>query len=135
MKFKYLGILSKEISEYWKLPNHKNKPILVFEDRKLHVIAKHLDDFGSKEEIEKIYNKLSLIINKPDYVFYNKKTKGLEYYKKINANICVAVRISTGKVLKVRSWYPVTEIKIKNRIKKDESLRFLEMEDEKVTIG
>lgn len=126
MNFKYLGILEKDIAEYWNITEHKNKPILVFDDRKQHVIDKHLKDFGSKEEIEKVYKSLSSIINKPDYVFYNKNTKGLEYYKRLNSNICVAVRINPGKVLKVKSWYPANKTKLKNRTKKEEDIKSIE---------
>ncbi len=93
----------------------------MFDDRINHVIEKHLKDFGSEEKIKDIYNELSNIIKKPDYVFYNKNTKGIEFYKNIDKNICVAVRINPGKTLKVRSWYPVNEGKILNRKKKRNS--------------
>lgn len=42
MSFKYLGFLKKDIADYWGLSEHKNKPILIFDDRKKHVIEKHL---------------------------------------------------------------------------------------------
>ena len=64
------------------------------------------------------YKNIHNIIKKPDYYFYNKKTNGLEYYKKISYNLCVVVRINPGKVLKVRSWYPPNKNKIANRNKK-----------------
>ena len=48
--FKYLGILEPSIADVWNLEEHKNKPILVYEDRIDHVITRHLRDFGSKEE-------------------------------------------------------------------------------------
>ncbi len=124
MSYKYVGILEEDIAEYWDISEHKNKPILVYDDRKQHVIDSHLQDFGTKEEIDKIYDELNNIIKRPDYVFYNKTTKGLEYYKKINDDICVAIRINSGKVLKVKSWYPVKPIKISNRKKKDEAIHY-----------
>ena len=49
----------------------------------------------------------------------NIKNNSIEYYKNINNGICVAVRISAGKVLKVRSWFPPNKSKISNRIKKE----------------
>ncbi len=121
MKYKYIGILDPELAKRLNIEEHKNKPILVFDDRINHVIDNHLKDFGSKEKIEKIYNELSNIIKKPDYVFYNKNTRGIEYYKRIDTDICVAVRINPGKTLKVRSWYPANEGKISNRKKKTTS--------------
>ncbi len=119
MSLKYVGKLEPTIATYWDIKNHSNKPILVYEDRIEHVISSHINDFSSKEEILKIYGKLPIIINKPDYVFYNKNNNGLEYYKKLSDNVCVAVRVNNGNVLKVKSWYPVTKTKIKNRKLKD----------------
>lgn len=118
MNFKYLGFLRGDVAEYLGISEHKYKPIIVFYDRVHHVVDRHLKEFGSKEKIEKIYNNLSILINNPDYIFYNKKTNGLEYYKKIDFDVCVAVRINASKVLKVKSWYPVNEAKINNRINK-----------------
>lgn len=62
---------------------------------------------------------LEKIIKDPDYVYYDVNKKGLEYYKNIKENTLVAIRISNGNELKVRSVYPVTETKIKNRKKKE----------------
>jgi len=118
-KYKYIGILDPKIAKELNIKEHENKPILVFDDRIKHVMKNHLKDFGSKESIQYIYDKLSIIIKKPDYVFFNKNTQGIEFYKKFDSNICVAVRISSGKTLKVRSWYPVKQKKILNRKKKD----------------
>ena len=123
MNYKLVGTLKEEIAEYWNITEHKNKPILVYNDRKQHVIDSHMQDFGSIEEIEKIYNNLNNIIKTPDYVFYNKVANGLEYYKKIDNNICVAVRINTGNVLKIKSWYPASSTKIANRKKKELELK------------
>ena len=33
MKYKYLGVLDTKIADYWNISEHKNKPILVFDDR------------------------------------------------------------------------------------------------------
>jgi len=134
MKFKYLGTLSENISEYGKIQEHKNKPILVYNDRKKHVIDNHLKDFGTVEKIEEVFKYLPTIINKPDYVFYNKKTKGLEYYKRIDSDICVAVRVNSGKVLKVKRWYPANKSKLKNRMKKDEDLKLIKEERERTEL-
>lgn len=119
MDCKYLGVLEEDIADYWQISEHKNKPILVYEDRKQHVIDNHLKDFGSIQKIEESYNNLSNIIKKPDYVFYNNNTKGLEYYKNIDDDICVVIRVCPGRTLKVRSWYPANRGKIDNRRKKE----------------
>lgn len=128
MKYKYLGILDNNIAEKWNLEEHKNKPILVYEDRIEHVKQKHLKDFKNEENIMIAYDNLHNVIKKPDYTFYNSKTKGLEYYKKMD-NLCVAVRINTGNVLKVRSWYPPNKGKIHNRQKKE-----TQIDDDKIEV-
>ena len=33
MKYKYIGILEPKIADKLKIPEHKNKPILVYSDR------------------------------------------------------------------------------------------------------
>ena len=66
MKYRYIGILDPELAKNLNIEEHKNKPILVFDDRIDHVIDNHLNDFGSKEKIIDIYNELPNIIKKPD---------------------------------------------------------------------
>ena len=75
MKFKYLGTLSENISEYWKIQEHKNKPILVYNDRKKHVIDNHLKDFGTVEKIEEVFKYLPTIIINLTMCFITKKLK------------------------------------------------------------
>lgn len=120
--FKYVGVLDSKICEKWGIEEHKNKPIIVYESRKYHVADRHLSEFGSQEEINRVYNMLDNIIKKPDYVFYNSATSGLEYYKNISYDICAAVEIKPGRVLKVKSWYPANAGKIQNRKKKEQEI-------------
>ena len=129
-EYKFLGVLKEEIAEYWNIKEHKNKPILVYEDRKKHVIDNHLKDFGSIKEIEDVYDSLHNIIKNPDYVFYNTEKRGLEYYKRMKDEVCVAVRINAGKFLKVKSWYPANKAKLVNRMKKEE-VKVLDNENKK----
>lgn len=120
--YKYIGKLNPNIAKYWNLEEHSNKPIVIFEDRKKHIIDNHLKDFGNVEKIDYIWSKLNLIIKSPDSVFYNEKTKGLEYYKRIDDMIVVAVRINFGSTLKIRSFYPANKNKINNRNAKREQM-------------
>ena len=119
IKYKYLGILKPDVAKKLGLLEHKNKPILVYNDRIEHVINHHSEDFGTKDKIMFVYNNLSNIIKNPDYTFYNLKNNSIEYYKNINFDICVVVRIAPGKILKVRSWFPPNRGKINNRIKQE----------------
>ena len=103
--YEYIGKLDSNIAIYWNLGEHVNKPIVIYTDRKQHIVDNHLKDFGSVERIEYIWSKLGTIIRTPDDTFYNEKSKGLEYYKRIDDMIVVAVRINFGSVLKIKSFY------------------------------
>lgn len=124
-RFKFLGTLNETIATYWQLDRHKNKPILVFDDRIEHVKNRHLSEFGSEEKVMDSYNKLNSIIKKPDFTFYNSKNNSIEFYKKYKGGLCVAVRVSPGKYLKVRSWFPVKNTKYNNRKKSSEEHFYL----------
>lgn len=121
-EFEYVGKLNPELANYWNIPEHANKPIVIYEDRKQHVIDRHLNDFGSVERIDYVYNKLRTIIKKPEYTFYNKKTNGIEFYKRINDEIVVAVQLSFGSTLKIKSFYPANLNKLINRQNKENSM-------------
>ena len=114
-----LGKINQDIVEKWELYDHKNKKIVMYEDAKEHSKLRHLNDYSNEEDYYIVMDSLEEIIKKPDYVYYDKAKKGLEYYKKINTNILVAVRIDDGKELKVKSVYPIKPEKIENRKKKE----------------
>lgn len=120
--YNYIGKLNPDIANYWGLEEHANKPIVIYHDRKQHVIDNHLKDFGSIERIEYVWSKLGTIIKDPDDTFYNEKNKGLEYYKKIDDMIVVAIRINFGTVLKIKSFYPANKNKLNNRNSKKEQM-------------
>lgn len=120
--YEYIGKLNPSIANYWNLEEHANKPIVIYYNRKQHVIDNHLKDFGSIERIEDVWNKLGIIIRNPDDTFYNEKTRGLEYYKKIDDTIVVAIRINFGSVLKIKSFYPANKNKLNNRNLKKEQM-------------
>lgn len=114
-----LGEISPKIIKKWNLEKYKGKKIVFYSDRKKHC-EEHITQYDKEEDFYYTIANLEKIINKPDYVYYDVDKKGLEYYKNIRGNILVAVRISPGNELKVRSIYPVTPTKIENRKKKEE---------------
>lgn len=75
MQFKYLGVLDESIADFYGLEEHKNKPIVVYNDRINHVKQNHLKDFGSVNDIMLSYNNLEKIIKKPDFTFIIQKQK------------------------------------------------------------
>lgn len=118
-----LGQINNEIIEQWELYEHKNKKIVMYPEAKEHSKDRHINDYPSIEDYYIVMDSLEKIIQNPDYVFYDKSKKGLEFYKKIKSNILVAVRVDDGKELKVKSVYPVENTKIENRKKKEEQTK------------
>lgn len=51
MEYKYVGILDEKIANNCGIPEHKNKRILVYDNRIEHVLDHHLVDFGNKENV------------------------------------------------------------------------------------
>lgn len=120
---KILGKISDEIVIQWNIPEQKGKKIVIYPEAKEHSRNRHINDYSSKKDYYFVMDYLEEIIQNPDYVFYDKAKKGLEYYKEVNKNILVAVRINNGKELKVKSIYPVEKEKIENRKKKEEQMK------------
>jgi hypothetical protein len=114
MKKEVLGILTLEIAEEFNLIEHKGKKIVIYDDRK-NYIAKHKNEYKTENSFKKTISNLSLIITAPDFVYYNESINGLEYFKLIDEDVLVAVRVMNSKELKVRSVYPVSKTKIENR--------------------
>lgn len=114
-----LGKINSDIVEEWELYEHKDKKIVMYEEAKDHSKARHLNDYENEADYYVVMDSLEEIIRKPDYVFYDKSKKGLEYYKKIKSDILIAIRIDNGKELRVKSVYPVKPEKIENRKKKE----------------
>lgn len=118
-----LGKINPDIINKWELYEHRNKMIVMYEEAEEHSKSKHLNDFPSEKDYNDVMDSLKEIIRKPDYVFYDKSKKGLEYYKKVNSDVLVAVRVDDGSELKVKSVYPVKQEKIENRKKKEKKTK------------
>lgn len=113
-----LGKISQEIVDKWHLDEYKNKNIVFYSDRNDHC-KEHILQYESEDDYYYAMKNLEKAIHKPSYVYYDVDKKGLEFYKKFKNNILVAVRISPGTELKVKSVYPVSDAKIENRKKKE----------------
>ena len=130
-----LGRISKEIVEKYELYGHANKKIVLYDNDRRHCENKHAQQFKDKKTFHYVMDNLEYIIEEYDYVFYvkgydkiidsdtNKEIKierySLEYYKKLEQDITVRVRVDGGKELKVKTVFPVSEEKVINKIKKD----------------
>ena len=89
----------------------ESQNIYIGATNKQHIRNKH------KEEFEKYIEKLSEIINTPTYVGVHPSQGGIEFIKRYDSNVLVAVRASKKNVLYVRSIYYITEGKIKKYLK------------------
>ena len=105
------------------MDEYRNKKIVLYPDAKEHSKEKHLEQYASKEDYYYVMDSLEDIIENPDYFFYDKSKSGLEYYKNVRGHILVAVRIKPGKELRVRSIYPVKQVKIDNRKRKEMDMK------------
>jgi hypothetical protein len=111
---KVIDILNEDLAIEHGLEKHANKKIVQYEGLLKH-IAKHEKEYISIESCECTINNISTIIKNPDFVFYNKESNGLEYYKNLIEKVCVVVQIVDKRELYIASVYPVTEKKITNR--------------------
>ena len=101
-----VGYLKKEIIDLLKI-NLKPGEIKLLSGGIKHIRKRRTNCFNS------YINKIPDIIKSPDYIGTNPKyLKSVEYIKKIDKNILVAVRLSPYGCLSVATMYEITESKI-----------------------
>jgi hypothetical protein len=105
-----IGKLSKEVISLLKL-NRSECDIILWEDRFIY-IEKHIQDFESEEAFENHISCIPDIIENPDYVGRHPKDNSIQYIKRINELMLVAVRIKDKGNLSFRSAYPITEAQL-----------------------
>ena len=109
-----VGELTNKVIDILNL-SEKPRNIKFAYDRISHC-ENHKKDFKSEQSYIKSMESIPLIISSPDYVGYNKNNNSIEYIKKIDELTLVAVRIKQKGDLFLRSLYPISEIKLKNKI-------------------
>lgn len=114
MMKKEIHYLTEKLAKEKGLEEHTGKKIVQYEGLLKH-IAKHEKEYISIDSCEHTINNISNIIKYPDYVYYDKEKKGLEFYKNLMENVCVIVQIVNKRELYIASVYPVPEKKISNR--------------------
>lgn len=95
--------------------SYKDKTIALYDDRINH-IERHREDFTDPLFLDIVFRDLSLIVSNPDFISENKKNNSLQIVKKMEDNVLVAVRISSGPILKIKTIYPINETKY-NKLK------------------
>lgn len=94
-----------------------NKKIVIYDDRYNH-IKKHKHEFSSIYEYNNALSNIKLIITEPDFIVIDNKRKGIEFIKTLNDNVLIAVRLSSSSELKIKSLYPINEVKRKKLLSK-----------------
>lgn len=126
---KEIDVLSDKLAKEKGLEEHSGKKIVQYDGLLKH-IAKHEKEYISIESCECTINNISTIIKNPEYVYYNEKKKGLEFYKNLMEKVCVVVQIVNKRELPVASVYPVHDKKISNRKYKEQYNKHVISEDE-----
>ncbi|MCY6353669.1 PBECR3 domain-containing polyvalent protein [Clostridium sp. ZS2-4] len=101
-----IGTLDKEVIELLKL-NRNSCDIILWEDR-FKYIDKHKEDFETEEAFKAHIEEIPNIIKSPDYIAKHPKKNSIEYIKKIDELMLVAIRIKQKGNLAFRSAYPLT---------------------------
>lgn len=114
---KIVGRISDEVVEKYKLYDYRNKEIIQSLDLYLHV-AKHVPEFESVDSYNNVMSNISEIISEPLFVYYEPKRNSLLYFKEIDENVCVVVKLALRKNKDnfVATVYPISKNKINKYI-------------------
>lgn len=107
-----VGQLSNKIIRLLGITS-KEKKIIVWPDRVTY-FRKHINDYESTEQFESCINAIPSIISNPDYVALHPSKGSIEYIKRIDKLMLVAVRIRDEDSLAVRSVFPLSEKQLKD---------------------
>lgn len=114
---KIVGRISDEVVEKYKLYDYRDKEIVQSLDLYLHV-AKHVPEFESVDSYNHTMSNISEIISNPYFVYYNPHKNSLLYFKEIDEDICVVVKLNlrTNKDTYVATVYPISKSKIQKYV-------------------
>lgn len=114
-KEKYLvGKLTEDINCLLEL-NLGEKLIYISND-KIEYTQKHSHKFNSYNEYKTCIESTPSIVQYPDYVAVHPTGQSIEFIKRINEIMLVAVRIKPHGNLWVKSVFPITEAKLNKYI-------------------
>lgn len=110
---KIVGKIDKKITDEYNIPEYENQNIVQYMDLYMHVL-KHIPEFESIDSYNNAVLKIDEIIAKPDFVYYEKKKNSLHYFKEIDEDVCVIVKLNLrkNKDNSVSTIYPVNKNKI-----------------------
>ena len=114
---KIVGRISDEVIERYKLYDYRDREIIQSLDLYAHV-AKHAPEFESVDSYNHAMLNIPLIISEPLFVYYDPHKNSLLYFKEIDENICVVVKLALrkNKDTYVATVYPISKNKINKYI-------------------
>jgi hypothetical protein len=95
--------------------NISETDIELWYDRITH-FRKHMSSYTSESEFERYINQIPDVIANPDYVAKRPNSTSIDYIKRIERLLIVAVRIRCNGPLIVRTAYILTEEQLKDYI-------------------
>jgi hypothetical protein len=105
-KIRTVGVISHAVAERFKLYEYENKHIVQSSNLCKHTV-KHKSEFKNVDSYYLAFNSIPRIIAKLTFVFYDERRESLLYFKKIEENVCVVVKLSLSKNIYVATMYPV----------------------------
>lgn len=110
---KIVGKISDEVVERYKLYDYRNKEIIQSLDLYIHV-AKHAKEFESVDSFNHTLSSIPEIILKPYFVYYDSSRNSLLYFKEVDENVCIVVKLNLrkNKDSYVATVYPISKTKI-----------------------
>lgn len=106
-----VGELTAKVISAFGLDYEEGKEIFLSPKRKRHM-EKHRGEF---EDFDGVFARIDEIISNPDYVGLHPNGQSLEYIKKIDGNVLVAIRLS--EKMTVRTMYVIKDTKLENYLK------------------
>ena len=110
---KIVGRISDEVVERYELYDYRGQEIVQSLDLYLH-IAKHIPEFESVDSYNNTISNISNIIANPYFVYYDPHRNSLMYFKEIDENVCVVVKLNLrkNKDTYISTIYPISKNKI-----------------------
>jgi hypothetical protein len=116
-----VGVLTKEVITILNLSLEEK--IIIGQD-KIRYVEKHKHKFPNYDEYKKHVESTPEVIASPDFVALHPNGKSIEFIKRINKIMLIAVRIKPQGFLWVKSIFSITEAKLKNYVLSGRAKRF-----------
>lgn len=114
---KIVGRISDEVVEKYKLYEYRNTEIVQALDLYIH-IAKHAKEFESVDSYNHTIANIPNIISNPYFVYHDPHRNSLLYFKEIDENVCVVVKLNLrkNKDTYISTIYPISKSKIQKYV-------------------